>query len=467
MDHASRRFLAFVENGDLELLDDLLREFRDDSVRRAQSLLGNATDTEDAVQDAILRLIDTADSYDGRIPFGAWLGRLVLDACASSRRRELRSRRHTHQFDGLDDGPPGVEAATGPEGIDALRRAIKELPDLMREPLELRYFCNLSQREIAERLRVKEGLVAVRIHRAKQRLRNVLAQGGLSVGLAVLTERLCAAGEAGPAGRPSLDPATSRPRIASSGWRAWIGLVCAPVAVIGVWWLLGSHGGTPIASAAALGGTTTSPAPVRSHRQMRWRFDRPDADLTVVSGRWHHRADGGMDDGGCMETDTDLVRIRLPIASLRLPLRMDVRLGSIAPSDDIQVTMGWDSTRAQYQFGNVGVPKTTIPSDPRNPTFQQVFQFSTADTLDCWSSYGRSALNVIEGPNEDAELLVKGRVRLDDLVIREIDQSEVPDVDAFRKAVFAVPERERHGATTLTGVVGADPGRPVIIYWGR
>lgn len=53
---------------------------------------------------------------------------------------------------------------------------IRKLPDVHKEVLLLRYFCDLSYRQISETLKISENLVAIRLHRAKEYLRRAMLQ---------------------------------------------------------------------------------------------------------------------------------------------------------------------------------------------------------------------------------------------------------------------------------------------------
>jgi RNA polymerase sigma-70 factor, ECF subfamily len=64
------------------------------------------------------------------------------------------------------------------EKQEAVRAAIERLPAKFRVPLALRYYGELSYDEIAEHLRMKRSQVATLIFRAKQELRQTLAEHG-------------------------------------------------------------------------------------------------------------------------------------------------------------------------------------------------------------------------------------------------------------------------------------------------
>ena len=57
-----------------------------------------------------------------------------------------------------------------------VKGALSTLADRDRRVLELRYADDLSQVEVARRLGVPEGTVKVRLHRARRRLRGLLAE---------------------------------------------------------------------------------------------------------------------------------------------------------------------------------------------------------------------------------------------------------------------------------------------------
>src|SRR3954463_14224747 len=90
---ASRRFLDFARDREAAALEQLMREHVDSAYAQARRILGSPADAEDAVQEAFIRLVRTAPDYDGSVPFGAWLGLLVRDACADQRRSTRRRRR--------------------------------------------------------------------------------------------------------------------------------------------------------------------------------------------------------------------------------------------------------------------------------------------------------------------------------------------------------------------------------------
>jgi RNA polymerase sigma-70 factor (sigma-E family) len=134
-------------------------------IRMAVLLLGDQPSAEDVVQDAFLglhrgvgRLQDSANAV-------AYLRTSVLNGCRSV----LRSRKRAWSARAAMHDPPvwSAESAAmaGEDRREALR-AVARLPRRQREVLVLRYFLNLSDREIAADLGVSRGTVASTASRA-------------------------------------------------------------------------------------------------------------------------------------------------------------------------------------------------------------------------------------------------------------------------------------------------------------
>jgi RNA polymerase sigma factor (sigma-70 family) len=130
-------------------------------------------EAEDVLQRTFLDVWRGADRYDPAQRFASWLFTIAHRRAVDT----LRARRHTV----ID-----VEAARGLVGEDGretadrfadaaeVRAAMALLPDHEREVLDLAYFADLTQREIAARLDVPLGTVKARAARGTRRLATLL-----------------------------------------------------------------------------------------------------------------------------------------------------------------------------------------------------------------------------------------------------------------------------------------------------
>jgi RNA polymerase sigma-70 factor (ECF subfamily) len=144
------------------------------SFRTACLILGNRADAEEAVQDAYLRAWRFRDSLSDVPSIRPWLYRVVINACYSKLRREIphRDRRTGDEpLANLKAQGVGPEAgAVQHEVAETVLAALQRLPLSLRVPVVLRYYGDLSERDIALAIGRRQGTVKSRLHEARRRL---------------------------------------------------------------------------------------------------------------------------------------------------------------------------------------------------------------------------------------------------------------------------------------------------------
>lgn len=171
--------------GDRAALDRVLAVASDAAHIQACRLLGRSSDADDATQEALVQLVRSAKRFDPQRPFRPWLARLVHDACCRLLRSGRRRRRHEGAL------PPPLPADE-PVDNEAVRAAVLELPEALRAAVELHYFAGLDQAEAATALGIGESACAMRLSRARERLRDLLQRRGVGVTAAVALAALTA-----------------------------------------------------------------------------------------------------------------------------------------------------------------------------------------------------------------------------------------------------------------------------------
>jgi RNA polymerase sigma-70 factor, ECF subfamily len=140
------------------------------SYRTACLIMGNPADAEEAVQEAFLRAWRFRASIAGSGDVRPWLYRVVVNTCNSKLRQEIPHRDRRTTDDGLvdvsfiDDVP--AQVALGQD----VQRALQDLPVGLRIVVVLRYYAELSEREIAKVIGRRPGTVKSRLHEARQLL---------------------------------------------------------------------------------------------------------------------------------------------------------------------------------------------------------------------------------------------------------------------------------------------------------
>ena len=155
-------------------LEDWLEDGYAVSFRTACLILGNRADAEEAVQEAFLRAWRFRDSLTSVPSIKPWLYRVVVNSCYSKLRQEIphRDRRAGDgDLEGLaaaSDDP--AAAAQQSEVADTVMAALHRLPASLRVPIVLRYYADLSERDIALAIGRRPGTVKSRLHEARRRL---------------------------------------------------------------------------------------------------------------------------------------------------------------------------------------------------------------------------------------------------------------------------------------------------------
>jgi len=152
--------------------DRLVREHGPTVYGAAWRVLGQAADAEDVVQEVFIEADRIRQTRQVR-HWGGLLRRLAT--CRSIDR--LRQRKATQPLNGLMLANPSEapeEVAIEHELADRLRGAIAQLPEREASVFCLRYFQDLTNRDIADTLQVRPGAVAVALHKARARLETLL-----------------------------------------------------------------------------------------------------------------------------------------------------------------------------------------------------------------------------------------------------------------------------------------------------
>jgi RNA polymerase sigma-70 factor, ECF subfamily len=144
------------------------------SFRTACLILGNRADAEEAVQDAYLRAWRFRDSLSSVPSIKPWLYRVVVNACYSKLRTEIPHRDRRAADEPLthlpEHGEGPEEGAVHGEVAGTVLAALARLPLSLRIPVVLRYYADLSERDIALAIGRRPGTVKSRLHEARRRL---------------------------------------------------------------------------------------------------------------------------------------------------------------------------------------------------------------------------------------------------------------------------------------------------------
>ena len=180
--------IQLLQARDRKTWETVLGEHGPALVGYATRLLGDKARAEDAVQSALLNVVRTIETFDGRCSIRSWLYRAVHNRSIDILRKESRyvdiSEESPERGSFGNDGR-WLEPVAGWKidgQIDAKRTLVmvqeelELLPAAHRSIIVLHESQGLDNAEIAEALDISVGNVRVRLHRARQVLRAAVAR---------------------------------------------------------------------------------------------------------------------------------------------------------------------------------------------------------------------------------------------------------------------------------------------------
>lgn len=162
----------------IEEFEAFFQRYKDRVFRTAYSILGDSGEAEDIVQEVFVKVYRSGGFlHPEKGKFEAWLHRLTVNQCISSRRKKKHlllsvERLEEDGFELPEDNCASPEKLLiKKEESEKVWRALRSLDKRHRTVLALRYFDDLSYDEIAQVLKIPLGTVKSRLSSAIEALR--------------------------------------------------------------------------------------------------------------------------------------------------------------------------------------------------------------------------------------------------------------------------------------------------------
>lgn len=144
-----------------------VKMYSSDMLRAAYTILGTKSDSEDAVQDAFLKLLSKKPSFRDMEHAKAWLLRVTINISKSMLRY-----RNSHYGGEIDCNTAAEDYFE--EKNESVLSAVMKLPQDFRTVVFLYYYEEYSTSEIADILHCPVSTVTTRLSRARKTLKTIL-----------------------------------------------------------------------------------------------------------------------------------------------------------------------------------------------------------------------------------------------------------------------------------------------------
>ena len=166
--------------GDKSAFEELVKRHQDLVFSLSFKLTGNRELANDVAQEAFIRAWKAIEKFRGDSTFGTWIYRITVNTAWT-----LRKKAKKHYSLNIEDTkePVVIDEKKDPELVAinsdlsvVLRKALNQIPLEQRIIVELKNIEGRSHKEIADYLDISVTAAKVRLHRAHQKLRNILEE---------------------------------------------------------------------------------------------------------------------------------------------------------------------------------------------------------------------------------------------------------------------------------------------------
>ena len=170
--------LTFSSVEERDRFEYLYHKYKNLCLKKAYDILGDYSLAEDAVSEAYLRIYKNLDKIEdpnsGRT--GAFLVTITRNAALTMLSKE---KKNLEELDEGQQDPFELEQfALSQEFVRDVYRLLDEMEEELRHVFLLKFAYDMSNKEIAQMLSISQNLVAVRLHRAKKKLADLLVKEG-------------------------------------------------------------------------------------------------------------------------------------------------------------------------------------------------------------------------------------------------------------------------------------------------
>ena len=174
---SDEQLMALLCEGNTNALALLVERYQNDIFRFCIHYLRDLEAARDAAQDIFLKVFAAKDKFDTSRSFRPWLLRIARNLCFNLLKRSQivpmesldamqEKEGGSRQYWKAQTSAHPLEGILASERRRVLLRIVDTMPEDMREVIVLKYFEQMSSKEIADVLEITEGAARTRIHRA-------------------------------------------------------------------------------------------------------------------------------------------------------------------------------------------------------------------------------------------------------------------------------------------------------------
>ncbi len=176
------------QKGNVEAFEEIVRKYQKKMFNISYRMIGDYNEAAEVVQDAFVSAYKGMKGFKRKSKFSTWLYTIVINL-SKNRLKQIKTQSYHEQFSiddpvDTDDGQVKIEPASSDLSVleklekreieQKVQGCINSLESEFREVIVLRDMQGFSYEEIGAMLKIAEGTVKSRLHRAREAVKNCL-----------------------------------------------------------------------------------------------------------------------------------------------------------------------------------------------------------------------------------------------------------------------------------------------------
>ena len=174
--YSDEKLILRFQEGDINAYNELVKRYKDRLLNFVFRYFNNVQQSEDVVQDTLIKLYTHASYYKNVAKFSTWIFTIAKNNALTELRKNKRKKTDSlwtedGQVIDINSKEESLDSKIQNEiAIDQLNKFLDEIPENFRMAVVLRDFQELSYEEISKILEIPIGTIKSRINRGRIQL---------------------------------------------------------------------------------------------------------------------------------------------------------------------------------------------------------------------------------------------------------------------------------------------------------
>ncbi|PLR92539.1 RNA polymerase sigma factor [Bacillus sp. T33-2] len=174
-----QQWIREVLSGNKQAYANIINKYKNKLYATILRMTKNPQDAQDLVQDAFIKVYHQLGKYDEKGSFSSWIYRVAINHCMDEfRKKRYKMKQIEMSYEKVVNPDHPEVIFLKKEKQRQLERLIATLPEDERMIILLRFVNELSYNEISELAGVPLSQVRIKLHRAKNKMRETVKREG-------------------------------------------------------------------------------------------------------------------------------------------------------------------------------------------------------------------------------------------------------------------------------------------------